>query len=1174
LTINYLYNLLKADPKNLGLRILLAEHHIKTGQTDDIPELIKPVIDSSDTEWHAKGLLIEYRLVTHRATSSSTDTQELNALQRQRLAYFRRLVRITWPTETLIYLAGQADQLHERKIAASLYRAISNASSITPANWFATEATNAKAEGNYELAAYLYFIARHKETEFAKQREYFLAGVHVLMSASLFTQAMAASEQHLGNLTDDSETLYTLVKAARAAGDHIHAVLYAKKLLHMSWLEQVFGWIQHLDLRLIGISDANASDELISSQGTSTSLSSIRPYAEKSYTLAYEVFLENRNLEEAFRVAEAAVAQVPKEKIWHERLAQVAEWVGKPEIALREWVWLLRRHGNQDALMAVLRLAPALNDYDALIEAWALQANQQTLDENQWRNLADLFERAGRKYNGIDFLQKHYATKQRPFLLEAAARMAERGGDEALAQDLYFTLIKNHGAQTDWLLKIADLYLRQGKYREAYEVLHSNTTKVEEKDATYLTALADLAWRLQEDNEAKFNYQRLAASGNLTQADFSRLIYLLDESKQEEKASLSSLAYRRFGDREMLLQALSIYAEKGDLLAQKRLFDEVAANPKIDLSDSSRFYLMRAQYFKANGNLAAARSDFQFAYSIAPNDVSTTTAALWFLIDSHDNASLQKFVAHMVARRNHENPAYWGALAAAYQQLGQPSRAVAYYSRQLKQNKQDLLWLINYADALEQNRQSGTAKKVRQYVWIQLRQAMSNEKIKPPYSQEMLVVARLALLNQPGDSSSALISELLRQDQLLERTVEIDSKTRDLVLGWSLSTEQSANAKAWLWKKYSKTLNSPLWAEVTIALLEQNTEALDKLLAKEADAIPILARHDTANAIDQKNRAQSIAFNGLINDPDDHNLYERFQADSLAAASHINLSASDQLLGSLHRILQSASVETAVSDHLRIATEFSNMQQTYDVIPNFGNVPQTEKIAGITFKYSDNLGSTEIGLRNRESYVTTKPAHLQHETNLSPHVALQLKWEINAPADESNDLLLFGMRNELSTGVIYRFSKREYLQLQPRWVRYYTQTGDYLGSGNHLNWELGKLIRIEYPNLSARLKGFHTGFNDAGFTTLALPININYYAACLGAGELNRTNYSRTWHPHLDSCATHNEQSGLGYNAELGLQGSVLGHDQLSIRFSQTIAGENQTNGLSQDIKLNYRYFY
>lgn len=1168
LTINYLSNLLTADTGNLELRILLAEHKIQLDKEEGVPLLIEPAIKSNDPEWHAKGLLIEYKLLTRQYMGSEPGSSEQAELKSRRVADFNMLASQTWPLSTLVYLAGQADQLQERKISARLYRTISESSSTKSASWFAESASSALGAGNYELAAHLFFIARHKEYILAKQREYLLAGVHALMSGNLYTKAIQAGDQHLDNLANDTATLYELIQIARAAGDIPHAVHYAKLLMHLTWLEQTYAWVQQIDLSLLGIANADAAG-----------LSADTPkgmalYDQKNYELAYDVFLENHNLGEAYRVAESAVAQVPEVNSWHQKLAQVAEWSGKPDVALREWRWLLRHHGRHDALLNILRLAPLLNDYDALIEAWKRVADQQELDEQQWNNLAGLYEQAGRQKEGIEYFQKRYDTEKLPLLLEITARMAERNGNDELARSLYFSLLKNNNTHADWLMKIANLYLKKGEYRKAYELLQNNIGKVDEKNINYSKVLADLAWQLQEDEDAKKNYRQLAQAGKLSKEDFSRLIYLLGDDRQEEKANIAELGFHRFGDRDLLLQALDIFAAKKDLHAQKRLFDDAASDSRLNLNGSARFYLLRAQYFKATGNLAAARSDFRQASGIAPDDINTTNTILWFLIDIHDVDALREMIARIESRRDQQNPAYWGVLASAYQVLGQPTRAVAYYNRQLKQSGQDFLWLVNYADALEQAGQTNKATSARRYAWIQLRGGLSGKSFKLPFSQDMLVAARLAMLNYPNDPGLALVGSVLRQDRLLDHDAEADRMTNELVLGWALSKEQSSNAKAWLWRRYGQTLNSPLWAEVSVAMAENDSEKIDKLLATQSDGMPMLVRHDAAVAVDQKHYAESIIFQGLADDSENNDVYQRMNEDMLADASFINYSISQIQLGSLHRFVQSVQIEMPVSDHMRVAAEYWNTQQSNDITPDFGAVPQTETVAGIMVKNSSSFGNTEFVIRRRDEYSITTETHLIHDMKISPRINIQFDAELNAAATESTDLLVFGMRDQFSTELLYHVSNRDYLQIQPGWSRYYLQTGEFLGSGNHVSWEVGHLIRTEYPDLNMRLMGVYAGFNSEVGASLPLPDNSNLYGVCFGAGETSRFVYTRAWRPYIDYCSTNNDLSGQGYNALLGLAGSALGHDQLSITMSQEVGGTNIVNGLSRELQLSYRYFY
>jgi hypothetical protein len=530
--------------------------------------------------------------------------------------------------------------------------------------------------------------------------------------------------------------------------------------------------------------------------------------------------------------------------------------------------------------------------------------------------------------------------------------------------------------------------------------------------------------------------------------------------------------------------------------------------------------------------------------------------------------------AQIVTRGDHAKPELWGALAVAYQVLGQPSRAVAYYSRQLKLGGQDFLWMVNYAEALEQARQTDRAARVRKYAWSQLRLKLSGTQVNLPYSQDMLAAARLSMLNNPGDSSLALVRSVLRQDRLLVKNVVPDQMTNDLILGWAISTEQSANAKTWLWQRFGKMLDNPLWAETAIAVAENDIETLENLLATHADGMSMPVRHELANVANQKSYAQSIAFEGLGDDPENNEFHQRLSEDVLAAASFVNFELRDEQIGTLRSTVQSVRIEVPVTSNTRMAAEFRKTLQTNEVMSSFASVPQSETIAGIVLKNHNALGDTEIALRRRDEFAKTIESNVTHAMNISPRIHLQLGLEANSETTVSNSLRVFGMHDQVNTTLLYNFSKREYVLVQPLWVRYFTQGGEFLGSGNHYSWEVGHQIRAETPDLKIRLTGMHTGFRSASNASILLPENVNIFGVCMGSGESYRNAYTKGFRLFGNYCASNNDLSGQGYNAELGLLGSIVGHDQLSLVLRRESGGANISNGLSSELKLNYRYYY
>ena len=58
------------------------------------------------------------------------------------------------------------------------------------------------------------------------------------------------------------------------------------------------------------------------------------------------------------------------------------------------------------------------------------------------------------------------------------------------------------------------------------------------------------------------------------------------------------------------------------------------------------------------------------------------------------------------------------ALAAAYMALSRPAVALQRYLRpHLQENGDDFLWMMSYADALEQNQQADLAWRLRRELW-------------------------------------------------------------------------------------------------------------------------------------------------------------------------------------------------------------------------------------------------------------------------------------------------------------------------------------------------------------------------------------------------------------------------------------------------------------------------
>ena len=131
------------------------------------------------------------------------------------------------------------------------------------------------------------------------------AGVLVTQASAGFVTAVA--EQVFGFMID----------LARAANDMKRAQMYVKRLLRMSDAGFIMRALESFASFLVP--SAVAAEREPAARKPPRGM---RPYDAEDYNLAYEVFLAGGNLQDAYRVADAAVQQVPGDMRWRERLAK------------------------------------------------------------------------------------------------------------------------------------------------------------------------------------------------------------------------------------------------------------------------------------------------------------------------------------------------------------------------------------------------------------------------------------------------------------------------------------------------------------------------------------------------------------------------------------------------------------------------------------------------------------------------------------------------------------------------------------------------------------------------------------------------------------------------------------------------------------------------------------
>ncbi len=1187
--LSYLDNMARREPQNPELRFTLAQKQTELGKIGEARAALEPLYNSPDPAVRQRARLQDFKLQMQQMQAMPVGSNE-RATETTRLR--EELVAMSqyeWDVSGLLDLADVAGRLEARKLRADLYLRVARTDNKVARAWVDDAAQKALSDAEYATAAEIHFTAQSRATSLEDQRHYFMQGVKAYQAGNMPREALAAAERNGGALISGDEMLHFMIDLARAANDMKRAQIYVKRLMRMSEEGTLKRWLKAV--ASFAIPSAVAAER--EPAPTSKAPLGMRPYDAEDYNLAYEIFLANSNLQDASRVARAAVQQVPGDMRWRERLAQVSEWSGKSGEALEQWLYIARRTGNATAWQAVLRIAPGMADDEAVLEAMRYQAGKTALTDSQWSAIAAAYERVGRPGEAVAFLEQEYARRPRPVLIELLASLQERAGNVDGAIDAYRKVIATSGATTERVTTLATLLIKKGQYKDAYDVLEKHRPNAPAGDAEYLRTLGDLALRLRDDAGAQVQYERLVAHPKANLDDYTRLVNLLAPRHPEAAARLAEAAHERFYSPELLLTALGLHSQRRDFVSLRRLFSTMSPKTEKELSANAGFLLIRADYRAATGSPELALADYRETLRLDPHNRYARMALIYFLIERRDLAALRAELP-LAVELAEKDPDFQGVVGSAWLTLDQPARAVVYFREAVKRNPDDYLWLLNFADALDRNLQRDEAWRVRRHAWVKIREAV--EKKERPPLELLHAQARVASQFMPGDEGLAVIRNLLRQDSGAGKISDdpreqgLDAASRELILAWTVSTEQHIAAKTWLWKQYARGLTAPTWAKISVALAHSDLDLLQKALEEYPDAIPRYDRHEAARRTQQYRHAQSIAFTELEKYPTDDEMHLRLTQSTFDMVSHTEVGYTRFTRGTVAGHEWTGEMAVWLSPRLRLSFDVSHIDQGLLNTVALASIPSSDRLYGLTALWRHAVGETRFTVFHREALVDTAGFSLVHQYPFGQRLGGRLGFAYNERTLETSALAAGGVRDRVFAGLAYTLSKREYVLGELFSNHYYTQDErTKIGSSYGLNWEAGHRFRTEYPDWHVRVAGSinHfslTGSGDAATAVLNpagtiptasffLPGSFSVYGIYTGFGTYYRNNYTRALRPFVDFGVNRNTVTGSGYAALAGISGTVSGTDKLTL-YASTGRGGGGTNETSREVGVRYMYLF
>jgi len=1197
-TLAFLENLVITNPQHPHYRFLLASHHLKAGDRVMARSILDPLLRNPEMPNRLEAYLLNLQIAELRFFALPNDSPDYQQARHQIGDILTTLTTDSLDQSHLESLAESAMLTGHATLAQFFYTQLAHTHKPQATKWFAKAAELALSQREYRQAAQLYFSAQAQASFLESQRKFYLKALQTLQAGNLLVEATQEAETHLGVLIADEPTLLFLVTLGRTANNLSFSEHYVRKLLHLT--QRAPSHIQ--GARHVAVSYHPASfewripsgpvrtpstlglfirtrDETRHPTPASSHSQGIRPFHDHIYSLAYEVFLENRNLSEAFRIAHHAVQQVPTHLTWRRHLAQVAQWSGKPSIALQQWMYIAQRSKSREALKHIVALAPGLLESNSLIFALETLEEQQQLTDHEFTILRKEYERRGHPEEAVAFLQRQHNQAHTQRSLQHIPPLYERMGESEKALAAYDTLEQTHGLQVSSSLRKAILRYSQGELDQSMTELLAVKHLASDSNQEYWRLLGQLAWTLQRDQEAHEAYRRLWKNQALTPEEYRRLVTILKTIRPDEAVKVGLTGWKHLRQPQFFFDVLDVLIREQQWLRAMSLLQNLKPWEETILSNQERFWRTKAEVNGKSGQIHRAQQTYEQALALFPLSYQTLSAYLWFLIDHNNQPALEHSLARW-ATDIETHSGLWEVAGAAYQVLHQPRLALGYFTRTFSGHSSDYLWLLNYASVLEEVRETDKAWAVRKDAMIRLRKkfALSDT---PPIATDMLqALVRLSKEEYPGDVFLNVL-----------RTVASSVPShifQELLVAWNLSTEETEVVRVWFWKQYAKQLTLPAWSSLAMALSRNDWVAIDSLLTNSSSALTVQDRVTANMHLHRDSQVQEDAFFALTAFPQNDGLYNQFQEAALRQAdiyaTTIRLISRDPL----------ANMDFQTSLFIQLERGFVRpeslvrWQRSSDTGKLIG-VPSVDHRSGLSLGLHLPTGLVEFQGYFREALASLVALKLKYDHSWSHHLSTQVAIGRNQEADDSVSLLVGGVKDSLKTQAVFQLTKRQSLSVGVEGAQFFSQQRDRLGEGIRLEGMVEHWVRSEYPTMALRFMGTMQRYSRESTVPATLlplipstltpsmaffiPDSFEEISTTLSVGKADKDAYSRALTFFGSGGIAYNTGFGIGYSMEGGLGTRLFGRDRLSL-FGSFVRGGVGQNSTTKRIDMQYRRWF
>lgn len=913
------------------------------------------------------------------------------------------------------------------------------------------------------------------------------------------------------------------------------------------------------------------------------------PFDDELFSLAYTTYLANANVQSAYFLSEAAINRVPEDIKWRERAAQTALWSGRSGTALKHLAFISDRAKNPEMLKKTIQLAKQLRYEPTLIDTLKIWIAQNPNDQEAWLELAKAQDQLGKPDVALKILNEHpqLVNTKDGLLLKAVVYRNMGNNQESIR--LYKAYEKKYGADAALSLEQARVFANLGDLNLAKASLLSSKNIAKKYDAEYWELFSDLSWQLNHRADALFGYSKIY---NLNYFYLERYLILVNLTNPPRALQLAERGFSKY--RRMIF--LQYVFDLSTQLRQWGIFNNVVLSLKPkelrQVFKLPNFWINLSRIYADMGYLDMAEQVILKGMNFDSEMEGLKEAYIWLLIREGDRDKLKWAVDYFDRDENfYDDKTLWLPYAHAVILLDKPEYSLILYDNYLRLYPEDKQIGIFYAQAMDAARFYKSAYNLKLYLWYRYSLDLQRSNLRD--YELWREIGQLTPYFASGDEQYRIYAGLVALD--------LDSTDADIMLTWAIFAPHYDVSK--YLKAYYFSGILPNWAELNLAILDNDQLKMQKLLLEDAKKLPRVDRVTAAERTEQYPLAQTLSYEGLTEKPDDYLRYIQFTDLMMKDVNYIDLNPEYEKFSSVSGFHTNVFTKFRVTPLWSIGPYYKNWFVHSDNEQLVTNVPDNDTSGGVRIYRKIHKGVALLDVSIRSALNTFLTARLNTEYRYTSKLTSEFEAGYNQEDLDSVYTRIGGVQDEISAELNYNITMRDLLSAKLRGDNYYSQDRHYLGQGVHLRGVASHKFWFSYPDYTIDVFSEIHGYSrngsyggditklfpntlvgeDAEDPTLIAEQNKNNYAQIIpnsfsewgmnfNFGRFLRTDYNHTWRPYLSVSVFYSTLVGLSNNVEAGLTGSVFGRDKL-LFYAERGTALTAQNQVDYTIGISYKIF-